>query len=143
MQLFGNSKGCFLDRVAAEMLIGLKIKRWQWNEWGKHSYIFLIDLIHCYFELRYFGVVWFIGEYINSCHGKLIRKKVQTRLCAFLTLILLCLQFFDTLIKQCRTTFAPKIRFEQNDSIPPPYQFKRGDVRLNLHYESIDWNEAF
>ena len=86
---------------------------------------------------------WFIGENINSCHDKLIRKKVQTRLCAFLRLILLCLQFFDTLIKQCCTTFAPKIRFEQNDSIPPPYQFKRGDVRLNLHYESTDWNEAF
>ena len=109
----------------------------------------MIDLIHCYFELQHFGdakhivTVWFIGENINSCHGKLIRKKVQTRLCSFLTLILLCLQFFDTLIQQCRTTFAPKIRFERNDSIPPPYQFKRGDVRLNLHYESIDWNEAF
>ena len=46
LQLFGNCKCCFLDRIAAEMLIGFATNRWKWNEWGKHPNICLNALIH-------------------------------------------------------------------------------------------------
>ena len=56
---------------------------------------------------------------------------------------LIVLAISVTLVKQRGRTFALKIRFEQNDSILPSYQFKREDMRLNFHCEFVDLIEAF
>ena len=63
------------------------------------------------------------GEY--SRYGNLIRKQRLNKTPVFPYLIVLAI-------------FARKIRFEQNDSIAPPYRFKREDMRLNLHCEFVD-----
>ena len=136
LQLFGNFKCCFLDRIAAKLLIGFTTNRWKWNEWSKHPNFCFNVLIHCCFELPHFGdkkhfvTIRFMGENIQIM-AIWWENKGYIRLRFFLTL--LCLQFSVTLVKQRGRTFALKIRFEQNDSIAPPYQFKREDMRLNLH----------
>ena len=74
-------------------------------------------------------------EYSN--YGNLMGKQRLSKTLFFLTL--LCMQFSVTLVKQRGRTLALKMWFEQDDSIPPPYQFKREDMRLNLHCEFVDW----
>ena len=73
--------------------------------------------------------------------GNLIGKQRLNKTPFFPYLIVLAISV--TLVKQRGRTFALKIRFEQNDSIPPSYQFKREDMRLNLHCEFVDWIENF
>ena len=145
MPLFGNDKCCFVDGVAVKMLIGHTIKRWKWNEWARY-------LLKCLDPLLFWvAIFWRYKTYRDrsiygreySSNSKLIGKKGLTRLRFFLTLMVPCSQFSVSCMKQWRTTFALKIRFEHNNLIPLPYQFKREDMRLNLHRESIDWNEAF
>ena len=147
LEVIWESLGFFLDRVAAEMSIGLTISIWKWNEWCKLQ-IFVEMSINCCFELRNFwGYKTYCdrsiygGEY--SRYGKFIGKNVKQDSVFFLTLISFRLQFSVSCIKQWRRTFALKIQFEPNDLIPLPYQFKRQDMRLNLHCKPIDWNEAF
>ena len=101
----------------------------------------------CCYELRHFGDI-FVTIRDHSIYGReywsdgnLIGKQRLNKTLFFL--ILLCLQFSVTLVKQRGRTFALKIRFEQNDSILPSYQFKREDMRLNFHCEFVDWIEAF
>ena len=64
LQLFGNCKCCFLDRIAAEMLIGLTTNRWKWNEWGKHPNICWHVLIHVVMTTKHFVTIRFMGENI-------------------------------------------------------------------------------
>ena len=143
MQLFGNFKGCFSDRIAAEMLIGLTTNRWKWNEWGKHLNICWNILIHVVMSCDIFVTIRdhsiYEREYWSD--GNLIGKQRLNKTPFFPYLIVLAISV--TLVKQRGRTFALKIRFEQNDSIPPSYQFKREDTRLNLHCEFVDWIEAF
>ena len=79
LEVIWESLGFFLDRVAAEMFIGLTISIWKWNEWCKLQ-IFVEMSINCCFELRNFwGYKTYCdrsiygGEY--SCYGKFIGKK--------------------------------------------------------------------
>ena len=71
LQLFGNFKCCFLDRITAKLLIGFTTDKWIWNEWGKHPNICLNVLIHCCFELphfddkKHFVTIRFMGENIQ------------------------------------------------------------------------------
>ena len=127
------------------MLIGHTIKRWKWNYWAKYllkcfdPLLFWVATFWRYKPYRDHSIYW--REY--SSYGKLIGKKVKQDSIFFLTLILPCMQFSVSSLKQWRRTFALKIRFEQNDLIPLSNQFKREDMRLNLRCKSIDWNEAF
>ena len=128
------------------MLIGFATNRWKWNEWGKHPNICFNALIHVVMScdiLAIQNISWpfDLRERIFELCQFDRRTKVKYDSGFFRTL--LCLQFSVTLVKQRGRTFALKIRFEQNDSIPPSYQFKREDMRLNLHCESFDWIEAF
>ena len=97
--------------------------------------------INCCFELRNLGdtkhtrTVRFMRENIHVMVS-LLEIKIKQDSVFSLTFISLCLQFSVSCIKL-------KIQFEQNDLIPVPYQFKRQDMRLTLHCESIDLNEAF
>ena len=101
----------------------------------------------CCYELRHFGDIFvtirdhsiYEREYWSD--GNLIGKQRLNKTPFFPYLIVLAISV--TLVKQRGRTFALKIRFEQNDSIPPSYQFKREDTRLNLHCEFVDWIEAF
>ena len=101
----------------------------------------------CCYELRHFGDI-FVTIRDHSIYGReywsdgnLIGKQRLNKTLFFPYLIVLAISV--TPVKQRGRTFALKIRFEQNDSIPPSYQFKREDMRLNLHCEFVDWIEAF